>query len=90
MSVNGPRGALEQARPLLWAVLVGVCGGAAALVLREAATFLPRLVWPEAADLVGAVAAASPVQRVAVPVIGTVLAGLVLTLGERWSGGARG
>jgi chloride channel protein, CIC family len=90
MSGNGPRGALEQARPLLWAVLVGVCGGAAALLLREAATFLPRLVWPAAADLVGAVAAASPVQRVAIPVIGAVLAGLVLTLGERWSGGARG
>jgi CIC family chloride channel protein len=85
---HGP--AIEQARLLLWALLVGVLGGGAALFLRFAATFLPTLVWPAGSDLVQAVSLAPPAWRLAVPVTGALLAGLVLFLGERWSGAARG
>jgi CIC family chloride channel protein len=75
---------------LVRALAVGLVGGAAALVLRWAATELPRLSWPGAVLLTDAVAAASPGRRLMVPIVGSLLAGVVLSLGARWSGAARG
>jgi CIC family chloride channel protein len=79
----------EPAGVLLRALAVGLLGGSAALVLRFAATEAPRLVWP-GANMVEGVALAPPLARVAIPAIGGLLAGLVLLLGSRWTGGARG
>jgi chloride channel protein, CIC family len=79
----------EPAGALLRALAVGLLGGTAGLVLRFAATEAPRLVWP-GPDLVQGVALAPPVARVAIPALGGLLAGLVLALGTRWPGGARG
>jgi chloride channel protein, CIC family len=80
----------EQASLLIWAAFVGLAGGAAALVLRYAAIALSRLVWGAGDDLVRAVQAAGTLSRLVVPVAGALLAGLVLALGERWSGASRG
>jgi CIC family chloride channel protein len=79
----------ETAGLLLRALLVGLLGGAAALVLRFAATEAPRLVWA-APDLVQGVAQAAPPARVLIPAVGGLLAGLVLALGVRWAGSASG
>jgi len=84
------RPSLEPAALLLRALAVGLLGGTAALLLRWAATELPRLTWPGAALLTQAVAMASPGHRLVVPVVGSLLAGTVLSLGTRWSGAARG
>ena len=79
----------EPAGVLLRALAVGLLGGSAGLVLRYAATEAPRLVWP-GRGLVEGVALAPPLARVAIPAVGGLLAGLVLALGSRWAGGARG
>jgi CIC family chloride channel protein len=83
------RGDVEPAGRLLRAFAVGLLGGSAALVLRFAATEAPRLVWP-GRELVQGVALAPVWARVAIPTAGGLLAGLVLALGLRWTGGARG
>jgi chloride channel protein, CIC family len=87
---RGERPSLEPAALLLRALAVGLLGGAAALLLRWAATELPRLTWPGAELLTQAVALASPRHRLIVPVVLSLLAGIVLSLGARWSGAARG
>jgi CIC family chloride channel protein len=84
------RPSLEPAALVLRALAVGLLGGGAALVLRWAATELPRLTWPGAELLTQAVALASPRHRLIVPVVLSLLAGIVLSLGARWSGAARG
>lgn len=84
------RPSLEPAALLLRALAVGLLGGAAALLLRWAATELPRLTWPGAELLTQAVALAGPRHRLIVPVVLSLLAGIVLSLGARWSGAARG
>jgi CIC family chloride channel protein len=81
---------LEPAALLARALVVGLLGGGAALVLRWAATELPRLTWPGPELLTLAVAAAPPARRLVVPVVFSLLAGLVLSVGARWSGAARG
>jgi CIC family chloride channel protein len=83
-----PRGA-EPAALLVRALAVGLLGGGAALLLRWAATEAPHLLWP-GGDLVQGVALASPASRVTIPALGGLFAGLVLALGLRWTGGARG
>jgi chloride channel protein, CIC family len=80
----------DQAALLLRAVAAGLVAGSCALLLRAVIILLPRLVWPAAPDLVQAVALAGPAWRVAVPVLGALLAGAILALGARWSGQARG
>jgi CIC family chloride channel protein len=79
----------EPAGMLVRALAVGLLGGSAGLVLRFASTEAPRLVWP-GPDMVQGVALAPPVARALIPAIGGLLAGLVLALGSRWTGGARG
>jgi CIC family chloride channel protein len=69
--------------------VVGLLGGSAGLVLRFAVTEAPRLVWP-GPDMVQGVALAPPAARALVPAVGGLLAGLVLALGTRWAGAARG
>ncbi|HSD66537.1 MAG TPA: chloride channel protein [Vicinamibacteria bacterium] len=79
----------EPTTLLLRALSVGLLAGGAALLLRWAATEGPHLLWP-GRDLVQGVALASPAARVTIPAVGGLLAGLVLGLGLRWTGGARG
>jgi len=74
---------------LVRALAVGLLSGAAALLLRWAATEAPHLVWPDG-NLVDGVAAATPLRRVLVPALGGLLAGLVLAFGSRLAGAARG
>ncbi len=71
------------------ALAVGLLGGAAALLLRWAATEAPHLLWP-GGGLVAGVASATPLRRVLVPALGGLAAGLVLALGSRLAGAARG
>ena len=79
----------QAARLLLRALAVGLLSGTAALVLRWAATEVPHLAWP-GTDLVDGVARATPLRRVLVPVLGGLVAGLVLALGTRLPGASRG
>jgi chloride channel protein, CIC family len=79
----------EPAGVLLRALAVGLIAGSAGLVLRFAATEAPRLVWG-GSDLVDGVSLAPSLMRALVPALGGLVAGLVLALGTRWSGGARG
>ena len=74
---------------LLRALAVGLLSGAAALLLRWMATEAPHLLWP-GASLVDGVARATPLRRVLVPALGGLAAGLVLALGSRLPGAARG
>ena len=83
------RPATEPAGVLVRALAVGLLGGSAALLLRFAATEAPRFLWP-GPDMVQGVALAPPAARALIPAIGGLLAGLVLALGARWTGGARG
>jgi CIC family chloride channel protein len=82
------RGA-EPAALLVRALAVGLLSGGTGLLLRWAATEAPHLLWP-GSDLVQGVALASPGARLVIPAVGGLLAGLVLALGLRWTGGARG
>ena len=83
------QGETEPAGVLLRALAVGLLGGSAGVVLRFLATEAPRLVWP-GADMVQGVALTPPLARALVPAVGGLVAGLVLALGARWGGGARG
>ncbi len=90
MNITRGRSAADQGILLGQALVVGVLSGTAAVLLRYAATALPRIVWPAAPDLVGAVAAAPWAVRLAIPVAGAVVAGWILGLGDRFAGSARG
>ncbi len=79
-----------NARLLLWAVAIGVLSGGAAVLFRYLALTLPMKVWPAGGDLVQAVARAPAWQRLLIPVVGSLLAGLVLVVGRRWSGPGHG
>jgi CIC family chloride channel protein len=87
--VNPPRPESEAAGRLLRALVVGLLGGSTAIALRYLVTEAPRLVWA-APHMVSGVAQAPPLERVLVPAVGGLLAGLVLALGVRWAGSARG
>jgi CIC family chloride channel protein len=80
----------DRARVLLHALVVGLLAGSAAIALRYLATVLPVLVWARAEDLVTAVSLAPPPLKVAIPTIGALAAGFVLSLGTRWSGASQG
>ena len=82
-------GESEPTGVLLRALAVGLLGGSAGVVLRFLATEAPRLVWP-GPDMVQGVALTPPLARALVPAVGGLVAGLVLALGARWGGGARG
>ena len=83
-------GAAQQAILLAWALGIGLVATAPALAFRWAATALPGLVWPDGVDLVLAVSRASPLLRILVPTAGLFVAGLVVVVGERWTGRGRG
>ena len=87
--MRSTRADAEPTRLLLRALAVGLIAGAAAALLRWAATEAPHLLWP-GSDLVQGVALATPLRRVAVPALGGLVAGVVLALGSRWAGAARG
>jgi CIC family chloride channel protein len=75
---------------LAWALGIGLVATAPALAFRWAATALPGLVWPDGGNLVHGVSVAAPALRLLVPTVGLFLAGLVVAVGERWSGRGRG
>jgi hypothetical protein len=77
-------------RLLLWAVSIGALAGSTAIIFRFVALQLPGLVWPSNPDLVQAVSQAPAWLRIIIPTFGSLCAGLVLMLGARWSGPARG
>lgn len=87
---DGLRLSGDRARVLLHALAVGLLGGSAAIALRFLATTLPTIIWPDAADLVTAVSLAPPVWKLVIPTIGALVAGLVLSLGTRWTGASQG
>src|SRR5437773_12302438 len=78
-----------QTRLLAWAAATGIVAGVVAALFRLAATLLPRLLWPPADDLMTAVSIAPTWQRLLIPAAGSLVAGIVLLLGARWSGPAR-
>lgn len=79
-----------QASLVFWALAVGVLSGCAAVAFRAAATDLPLLLWPGSRNLVEAVARAPGWRRLLLPAAGGLAAGLILMLGKRWSGPAKG
>ena len=87
---DGLRLGVDRARGLLHALAVGLLAGSAAVALRYLASALPGLVWPGASELVTAVSAAPPALKVALPAVGALVAGLVLSQGTRWSGASQG
>ena len=87
---DGLRLGVDRARGLLHALAVGLLAGSAAVALRYLASALPGLVWSGASELVTAVSAAPPALKVALPAVGALVAGLVLSQGTRWSGASQG
>lgn len=77
-------------RLLLWATAIGLMAGIGATAFRFAATYLPQMIWTENRDLVLAVAQSPLWLRILIPILGSLLAGLMLMLGTRWAGPARG
>lgn len=80
---------LERLRPspwqetLCWAAVAGVLGALAALGFRFAIEFIHSLLTGTTDGMVDSFRELTPVQRVGIPVIGGVLAGLVLLFGKR-------
>jgi CIC family chloride channel protein len=74
---------------LFWAALVGLLAACIAVAFREALRGLQWLLWWHTDDLALGTGAASYWQRLLVPAIGGLLAGLVLHLGRRWFSGER-
>jgi chloride channel protein, CIC family len=79
-----------QRRLILWAVAIGVCSGAAAVLFRYLSVFLPSKVWQHDPNILHAVADSPKWFRVLIPACGGFLAALVLHFGVRWAGAARG
>ena len=65
---------------VFWAALIGICGALASVAFREGARLLERLFTGQSQSLVQAAAQLAWWHRMIVPVIGGVLAGLVLYL----------
>jgi CIC family chloride channel protein len=88
--LNGLRLGGDRARVLLHALAVGLLAGSTAVGLRYLAEVLPAVVWTRAEDLVTAVSLAPPALKIALPTFGALLAGVILSLGTRWSGASQG
>lgn len=80
-----PPPARGQVRFLALAVAAGLGGGVVAVLFRALSIQLPAWIWPGDPNLVRGVAAAPDWRKIAVPVVGALLAGLVLYLGSRWT-----
>jgi len=68
---------------VFWAALIGICGALSSVVFREGVRLLERLLTGQSQGLVHAASELVWWHRAAVPVIGGVLAGLVLHLTGR-------
>lgn len=77
----------ESTVMLAWAALVGLLGGLAAPVFRRATLAVQWLLTQNATSLLDAAQSLPPWQRLAVPTVGGVLAGLVLQYGMRLARG---
>ncbi|TAJ24871.1 MAG: fimbrial protein FimV, partial [Planctomycetota bacterium] len=74
---------------LFWAALVGLLAACIAVAFREALRGLQWLLWLRDDDLALGAGGAPAWQKLLVPALGGLLAGLVLYFGRRWSGGQR-
>lgn len=79
----------EMQTTLLWAGLVGLMGGLSSLAFRAAITVIQEWLTGHTEGLVATAAALPFWERLSVPAIGGLLAGMVLALGKRWLGGRR-
>lgn len=68
----------ELASIVFWAALIGICGALSSVVFREATRALEMLLTGQSQSLVHAAAELAWWHRAVVPVVGGVLAGLVL------------
>src|SRR5580658_1740909 len=68
----------DLANIVFWAALIGICGALSSVAFREAARLLERLLTGQSQSLVQAASGLVWWHRAVVPVIGGVLAGLVL------------
>jgi chloride channel protein, CIC family len=68
----------DLANIVFWAALIGICGALSSVAFREAARLLERLLTGQSQGLVQAAAGLVWWHRAIVPVIGGVLAGLLL------------
>ncbi len=87
--MQGRRYTRDYHRLLLWGLTIGLVCGGTAVFFRILAIWAPGFVW-HGRNLLLAVGAAPIWARITIPVIGGLLAGLVLQLGRRWSGRERG
>lgn len=69
--------------PLLWAGIVGFLGAISSVLFRQSLQFLEHLVSQSSEPLEDAVAKMNIWQRLLIPTIGGLIAGLVITLGNR-------
>ena len=76
----------EEAFHLLLAALIGVIGGSVNLFFFYAGEMVQRLFLPQSVDPVQAAEMFAPWQRLAVPTLGGLVAGLILYLGFRLVG----
>ncbi|MCC7013609.1 MAG: ClcB-like voltage-gated chloride channel protein [Planctomycetes bacterium] len=68
---------------LLWAGVVGLCAATLSVLFRWCAVELQELIWNRAGDLVRAASAIPHAQRVLVPALGGLAAGLVIRYGAK-------
>jgi CIC family chloride channel protein len=74
---------------LLWAVPAGIAGALATLGFRETMDWLERLIFGRDGDMATLAALVPWQMRVVVPVIGGILAGLLLMLAQRYTDKSR-
>src|ERR1700751_293259 len=73
----------ERQSMLLWAALIGLLGALSAEVFRRATDILHFLATGSEAEIISSFARLPLWQRVAVPTVGGLLAGLTLWIGNR-------
>lgn len=73
--------------PYFWAAVVGLCGAISSVAFREALNHMQLILLHDGGALDAAAATVPPWERVLIPTLGGVVAGLILLLGQRWSAG---
>ena len=79
----------ELAGLIFWAALTGFCGAIASVAFREGIRLVERLMTGQSGGLVMAAHALPLWYRLLVPMVGGIVAGLILHLGRRFTGSRR-